>query len=323
MKILIMCPGSFIHQGVMTGLYSPERGEGRWSQQVAYMLAMAGHEVFAASGGLGDPQEHLGVRLLDQGRVKEFEPYDLFIESAWWDNKEIPVKAKKYVALKWSLEDYLRKPFPEDFFLAYPYPSHHWKFSNFANSDKTFALPAMFEFKAQAPNWDSPKVFLPGKIDKTRGHEKYMSAIIEFLKKYPVEGCSKSYFQEEFGDQIDFNKEGSVWWENESYNKVIGSIMRCRMSLPILNPGAIIETTLQGVPPVFWEHGGFFNDIGRELDINIPHDAPSERFTYVAERLMNDRKTHAEVVLTLQAYFSCHVYENAIKYFDHMVKEIF
>ena len=137
-----MCPGSFSHK-----LNSPERGEGRWAQNYARMLAQAGHEVYAASGGLGrQTDEHFGVKLIDQTNTSVCGPYDLYIDAAWWTGKKPASKARKYIALKWAPENYLYDPFEEDFYIAYPYSSHHFNFSrnNFPNRDKAFALPTMF-----------------------------------------------------------------------------------------------------------------------------------------------------------------------------------
>lgn len=317
MRVLVMCPGSFAHGGKITGLNSPERGEGRWAMNYAHMLALAGHEVYAASGGVGRAQRQMGVTLIDQGSVTNYGNFDLFIDAAWWDNKEITVTAKKYVALKWSPEDYLYKPFPDNFYLAYPYVSHNYNFSrnNFPNRDKTFALPTMFGLEPAAPNWGPLRsVFLPGKIDINRPYKQYINAIDFFLQKHPVEGTSKTFFEGEFGQRIFTT--GSNWVEKMPYDEVLAALDRCRISLPILNPGCIIEAAFRGVPSVFWEHGGFFNPLAQSLNMLIEHDAPPERFTEVVETLMTNKKKHAEVTYASQEYFSAHTFEGSLRYFD-------
>ena len=193
MKILIMCPGSWTHR-----LNSPERGDGRWAQNYAQMLALAGHDVFAASGrgNLQPGQTHYGAKLVNQDTCGMYGPFDLYIDAAWWDKKQPKAQAKKYIALKWSLENYLRNdPFPDDFHLAYPYPSHHHFFSRFHSASKTFALPTMFGTELSKPNWDALKIYLPGKIDTNRDYKVYIPTISAILKKYPVEGASRSSFE--------------------------------------------------------------------------------------------------------------------------------
>ncbi len=320
MKILVMCPGSFTY-----GLNSPERGESRWSQNYARMLAQAGHDVYAASMGYPDPLVHYGVKLINEAHVAMHGPYDLYIDSSWWDNKPAFGKAKKYVCLKWSPEDYLReKPWPEDFYIAYPYTTHHYNFNqkNFPNHDRCFALPTMFGNDFRKPNWDKSAVFLPGKIDVNRPYKQYLDVIGNFLSKHPIEGTSRAFFETELGNRIDFNRLGSNWSNLIPYDQVLEAMGRSRISLPILNPGAIIEASFMGVPSVFWEHGGFYNPLARALNIHIEHDAPPERFTEVAELLMNDKKKHAEVVYTTQDYFSAHTFTGAMKYFNLMAETI-
>ena len=318
MKICVMCPGSFTH-----GLDSPERGESRWSQNYAKMLAKIGHEVYAASMGLPIPAEHYGVRLISELDVATFGPYDIYIDSSWWREKTPKGKARKYICLKWSVETYMREEdFPDNFYFAYPYPSHHWEFATFRNAHKSFALPTWFgEF--QKPNWDKEKIFLPGKIDLNRDYQRFLPAVGEFLSQHPIEGVSRTFFEQHFSGIINFNRPDSSWHELQSYNKVIESIRRSKLSIPILNPGCIIEAAMNGVPSIFWEHGGFFNPLGQSLSITIPHDGTPERFTEVAEMLMSNKKKYCEVVRTCQDYFSGHTYEGAMRYWEMMIEEIF
>ena len=316
MKILILCPGSWSH-----GLNSPERGEGRWSQNYARMLAKAGHDVYAASMNIAPDED--GVKLINEVECSKYEPYDLYIDSSWWKDKVPKAKATKYIALKWSLEDYTREPITDsNFYLAYPYPSHRWEFSGTANDQKTFPLPTMFGEDFPEPNWPADKIFLPGKIDINRRPEEYIDEVAAFLNKHPIEGCTASFFQKEFKGLL-IEKEGDCLYESKPYNEVLESMKNSRISVPILNPGCIIEAAFQGVPSIFWGHSGFYNPLASSLDILIEHDAPPGRFTEVAESIMYNKKRHAEVVIATQDYFSCHLYDRAMKYFNLMVEEIF
>jgi hypothetical protein len=321
MRVLVMCPGSFTH-----GLNSPERGEGRWAQQYARMLAKAGHEVYAASGGLGDKVlDQDGCKLIDQKHPARHGSFDLYIDSSWWKDKVPMAEAKKYVCLKWAPEDYLRSdPLPDNLYVGYPYVTHRYNFSGikFLNENRAFALPAMFCDEFRKPNWQAQSIFIPGKIDTNRPYKQYIEAISSFLNKHPVEGRSRKFFEQEFGSKINFAREGSEWTESTPYNQVVSSLEKSRISLPILNPGCVIEAACYGVPSVMWDHGGFFNTLSQQLNLNIPHDASPERFTEVAELLMNDRKVYMETVYAMQDYFSAHTFSGAIKYFNLMTSTI-
>lgn len=321
MKILVQCPGSF-----SAGLDSPERGEGRWAQNFARMLAMAGHDVYAGSGWwhLGVQKEHYGVKLLDQSKVNEHEPYDIYIDSAWWQDKVPGAKANKYIILKWSLENYTRNiPLLDNYYLAYPYPSKHWEFTKSLNSQKTFALPTMFGTDFKAPNWDKTKIFLPGKIDLNRDYHRFLPAITNILNQYPVEGGSMDWFKQQFAGKVNFDLPGSNWFNTIPYNSILVSLSKCKLSLPILNPGCIIESTFQGVPSIFWEHGGFFNDLGSMLDILIPHNASPEQFLEMFNLLMNNKKKYQEVVKGSQDFFLPYTYRGSLGYFNLMLEHIF
>lgn len=318
LKILVMCPGQFTY-----ALNSPERGESRWSQNYARMLSLAGHNVFAASMGRPEPRISEGVNLIHETEVERFGPYDIYIDSAWWNNKEPKGKAKKYIILKWSLEDYTREfNFPDNYYLGYPYPSHMHEFAykEFKGKNKTFALPTMFGLDFPKPNWEKQKVFLPGKIDTNRDYKKYIPAIVEFLNKYPVEGASKTFFQEEFKELK--LQPGSNLYELKPYNEVMDSMGNSKLSLPILNPGCIIEAAFMGTPSIFWEHGGFYNPLAKSMNVLIPHGGNPEVFIEISNEMMRNKKRHWEVTRMTQDYFSYHLYKNAIEYFNAMIEEI-
>lgn len=320
MKIMVMCPGSFT-----SGLDSAERGESRWSQNYAKMLAMAGHDVYAGSMGLPEPKVHYGVKLVHETKCKQYEPFDLYIDSSWWKEKVPYARSKKYLCLKWSLEDYTREfEFPDNFYLGYPYPSHMQEFyiSEAKGSRKTFALPTMFGTAFPKPNWDKKNIFLPGKIDPNRNHKKYIPAIAEFMNKHPVTGCSASFFQEDFKGLLK-PQPGSNMYELAPFDQVMKHMGDSKLSLPILNPGCIIEAAFAGTPSIFWENGGFYNPLAQNMGVSIPHDAEPEVFTDIAERMMSDKKLHWEVTRITQDYFSYHLYSVAIEYFNMMIETIF
>ena len=171
------------------------------------------------------------------------------------------------------------------------------------------------------PNWNAQKVFIPGKVDVNRPYQKYKKVITQFLNKHPIEGRSRKFFVDHF-DGINFNRPFMNWAESTPYDQVIQAIQRSRISLPILNPGCIIEAACQGVPSVMWEHGGFFNPLAQQLNLNIEHDAPPERFAEVANLLMTNEKVYRESVMAMQDYFIAHTYQGSLRYFNLMMEMI-
>lgn len=319
-KILVMCPGSFCHDNQITGLDSPERGESRWAQNYALMLAGAGHDVWAASMGIVGPRIDRGVKLISELQVGDFGPYDIYIDSSWWRNKEPKSPAKRYIILKWSLEDYLiEDPLPAEFSIGYPYPchKHHFDASRNPYKDKTFALPTSFGDECQSPNTNSNRVFLPGKLDLNRPHQKYLPTIIDNISKYPISGVAS----DEIKNQLD--KPGNTFISKLPYSKTMEEMKKCRVNVPILAPAAVIEATFQGLASIFWREGEFFPALGDKLGITIEREDPSEKFTFVFEKLMTNNKHFKEVVQISQNYFSCHKTIEALKYFNLYIESVF
>ena len=316
-----MCPGSFTN-----GLNSAERGEGRWAQNYAVMLAKAGHDVYAASGGGKDTTEY-GVKLINQSHssCKRYEPYDLYFDAAWWDNKTPAAESKKYVTLKWAPEDYLRhNKLPDNLYVGYPYVHHRYNFTGnlFSNENRAFPLPTMFCDEFSPPNWDKESIFIPGKIDTNRPYTKYLDAIYQIIKEHRIEGRSRNFFKQQFGDRLNLDLPQYNWQELTPYNSVIDSLSRSKISMPILNPGCVIEAACMGVPSIMWEHGGFFNSLSKDLNILLEHDAEPERLLFLVDYLMTSRKNYMEIVRTLQDYFSGHTFKGSLYYFNLMAQEI-
>jgi len=317
MKIAIMCPGSFTN-----GLDSAERGESRWAQNYAKMLAKAGHEVFAASMGIPEPKVHYGVKLILETQCHLFEPFDIYMDSSWWKDKVPKARAKKYVCLKWALETYLQEmDYPDNFYLGYPYPSHAKYFSRFKNADRAFPLPTCFGDTFEAPKWGNEKLFLPGKVDTNRKYQQYHEILKKLFTSYPLEGCSGDWYQTEY--EVDPKKPGTNLFKLAPYNDFMDALGRCKLSVPVLNPGCIIEACFKGVPSVFWGEGGFFNPLAENLDVLIPDGAPPERAEEVISLLLHNKKKYHEVLAATQDYFTCHTYSNAMRYFNMALEHIF
>lgn len=317
MKILVMCPGSFTN-----GLDSPERGESRWSQNYAKMLAMAGHEVWAASMGDAGYIQY-GCRLINEPNIHRYGPYDIYMDSSWWRDKYVPPDiAKKYVILKWSLEDYLcEDELPPDHYIAYPYPTHKHKFDVARNpyKDRTFPLPTMFCKDMKRPNKLSNRVFLPGKLDKNRPYQKYIDTIIQYIAKWPITGVASDEL--EFALRQQGQKDIKLW-KLIPYDQVMDRMSECRINVPVLAPACTIEATVNGLATIFWQEGEFFPALADNLGLNIKRSDGPEVFAEMFDRLMLDDKHFEETVRISQDYFSCHTYTGALQYFNSFLEYI-
>lgn len=321
MKILVMCPGSFTH-----GLNSPERGESRWSQNYARMLAMAGHDVYGASMGYPSPSVHYGVKLIHETKIAENGPYDLYIDSSWWENKNVPDRiARKYVILKWALEEYIReKPLPENHYLAYPYPCHKHFFdkdNNPHNRDKCFALPSMFCTDFESPRVQSRRIFLPGKIDTNRPYQKFLDTVIDSIVKYDISGVASEDVKDKIREKAptrDLN-----FFPLIPYNDVMDLMGQCRVNVPIMSPACVIEATVNGLASIFWREGEFFPQLSNTLNTTIETKDEPAKFTYELERLMNNNKFYKDVVRYSQDFFVSHRYNEALQYFNNFVESVF
>ena len=159
MRMHIHCPGS-----MTDGLDSPSRGEGRWTQNLARILARAGHEIVVTSGGIpvwGDTAPVENVILLPEAlpseTLEKYGPFDLSMDSARWEAKPYAVKATKHLNLKWSIEGYTReKLLPENEFMCYPLNMRSESFfrEDCVNKDKTFFLPLPLGERMHEPAFD-------------------------------------------------------------------------------------------------------------------------------------------------------------------------
>jgi hypothetical protein len=174
MKILVLCPGSWTH-----GLNSPERGEGRWAQNYAKLLAQYGHEVYAASGNNSKIDSEHNVKLISESQARSYEPYDVYIDSCWWDRKVAIAKSKIYVRLHWSLEERVGKiKLPANEYLAYPYPdsTQYFIHDQNVNVEKTFCLPTAFGDEFGNSKFHNQNLFIP-----CRGVEDFTDESIQEL----------------------------------------------------------------------------------------------------------------------------------------------
>ena len=111
LRVLINCPGGWSH-----GLDSPERGEGRWAQNLTRCLARSGrYEVFACSGGdptWGDGVVEPNATLLSEWAAEQLGPFDLYFDASWYNGKRPAAQAKCNFHVHFGYEPRLGVPFP-------------------------------------------------------------------------------------------------------------------------------------------------------------------------------------------------------------------
>lgn len=93
-----------IHGTINHGLWSPERGESRWAQNAAAVLARAGHSVdaFGSPLGWGACPPVANVYLCSWGHAfSERRSYDVVFDTAWWDGKRLPTAKRALLGFFW------------------------------------------------------------------------------------------------------------------------------------------------------------------------------------------------------------------------------
>lgn len=330
LKVLINCPGSWSY-----GLDSPERGEGRWCQNWAKLLAKYGHEVYACSMGTPKPRTHYGVHLMPDNEVGQLGSVDLFIDASWWYNKVQPVKYDIAFHVHWGLEDFLLRPdFPKKEAICFPYKSSKANFICDRNphKDRTFFMPIPLRDGFDAPAFDRPDVLIPHQASPSlpiRPDSAVIAVnkIYTYIKDNPNMKAHWLFWDRLAGsphiEPAINNPSNSPGYGVIPYNQVVDIISKCKVSLPLNSPSCIIDVIAQGVPYLAWERGSFFTDIAKSLGVSIsPDEETEERIGEVIDTLMTDKKIYTEYVLALQDLMSDHTEEKAIKCFNRAVETL-
>lgn len=329
MKIAILCPGSFTH-----GLDSPERGESRWAQNMAKLLGKNGHEVVAFSAGnkwgLGD--RHPNVELRDQNNVDSTH-FDIYIDPAWWEGKEIRVKADRYFRLKWSVEPSESRRYPENHFLLYPYEISKKKFlvDRNVNRDKTFFLPGPFGDKLHEPRFGNRAILFSTReaYDDRRLHcaEKTVVAVNSYLAQNPEtvthwlfsDLLSKSHLNGEVRKEPGKDH----FYERLPYNQLMSIVRSSKLNFTISVQGCVVDCAVAGVPSIIWETEGFDFHIkaAREHGLLIEKDADVPRIEHVLNQLMTNKDLYVAYTETLQHAMRHHTDEAVLQQFNWIMEQ--
>lgn len=331
MKILVACAGTFSH-----GLDSPERGEGRWAQNVARMLGAAGHQVFACSGGRpqnGEGRPAAGVKLLAEGQTKKHGPYDLYIDSCWWEGKPVP-QAKYYFRIHWALEQRLRKPLPKNHFIIYPYYDSKPNFIHEVNpnNDRTFFLPTPFCDQFVPPQFNNKWLLWPSRATDVFGNPHFeangrdtVAWAKQFIEQNP-DHQAHWFFEDTFKKykNIGVKKSSNHRFHGLlPYNKALEVFAKVKLNLAVNLPSCSIDCAAAGAATLVWELGSWdkFREIAVKHDLLIQKGSGADRIAQVADRLMKEEETFNSYVLDFQHTFRHHTTEESLKIFNEIVSK--
>lgn len=336
MKIHIHCPGP-----MTDGLDSPTRGEGRWAQNLARVLANAGHQVFATGGGIpswGNTVPVDNVWLVSESVPKRaldgHGPFDLSIDPCWWKDKPPMVTAKRYLVLKWSLEDYTRVvPLPKNQFLCYPLNIHTPQFfkDDCVNKGRTFFLPLPFGSEMCEPNFNKKGLLWTCKdIDRVQSMRENAFMVAEKVL-YPLLDKEEDLYVvwlmldmlRRFGFDAKVRDKDIAVNNLVPYCELRKLLSECKLVVAINIPGSVHDAAVLGVPTLEWEDGGFFNSVGRKYDVLLERGAGPERISEVVGRYLYDREFYTNYVRDIQHELRFNTDGASLQHFNTIVESIF
>jgi len=325
-----------------SGLDSPTRGEGRWTQNLARILAADGHDIVITAGGVptwGETPPVEGITLVRESisrqALEKMGPFDINMDPVWWENKPERVTAKRHLVLKWSIEDYTRKIlFPGNYAMCYPLNTSSDGFfrNDCVNKDKTFFLPLPFGEEMCKPNFDKngllwtckdidrEKVFLDNAIMVA---EKVVYPLLEQDENLFVIWLMRNLLKRQGFNAVVRDKKDISVPDLMSYDKLREVLKVCRLVVSINIPGSVFDAAFMGVPTLEWERGGFFNSIGKKHGVLIEDGAPPERVLEVIKSLLENEILYGNYVADIQKEIECNTNASSLEYFNSMIKEIF
>lgn len=332
MKILICCPGSWTH-----GLDSPERGEGRWSQNLARLLGKSGqHTVVAASAGNpsnGNGRPCPGVKLVRQQEARQYGPFDFYFDSSWWEGKSPVAEAKHYFHVAWSLETRFRNPnFPKNHYIIYPYSTSQKKFiGDFnPNKDRTFFLPTPFCEKLAEPSFDNKELLWPARPGGTPYRDRNVRLTLKALEEIRSDfsGLKMNWmFKDDLLDKKFIKNDqykGDSFVGLSPYFEIVKLIKKSKLSIPVNTPACVPDCSVEGVPSLIWQREGwdFLQEVAVQHGMLIEKDPSKERIKEVIVSLLTDREKYTSFAKGLQHCFRFHSEPEVLKCFDFIVGKV-
>lgn len=330
LRVLINCPGGWSH-----GLDSPERGEGRWAQNLARCLAKAGqYNVSACSGGIptwGRGDFVPNIALLSEQEAGQRGPYDLYFDAAWYQNKRPVTEARANFHVHFGYEPRLGTPFPEGHYLVYVLrrSAPQYVGEGRGNADRTFYLPAPFAERAAAP-----KLIPLGLLNTLRGSDapgrrERFEAVYAAVSRLRAQGHEIPFtWIASAGAEVRRHPQDRVLVPDAAwgipYNEVRAVLRDCGLNTALDGWSNVLDATALGVPSLAWVGGvdGTPAEIARASGLLIEADDPPERVAEVIERILLDKVCRSAYVHALQEAFADHVEAVTLSYFDRIMRSV-
>jgi len=341
LNICIDLPGRINH-----GLWSPERGESRWAQNLARGLAERGHKVTGYSYMFGGPSWGCcpavpGVRLAHYNEIRNTGPYDVFIDNCFWEGKALAVEARLNVIGKYGSEEWT-KELPDNCLVASPFDSV-W----LPQHPKARWLPVPFWKELGESKFDKTAAFIPSRDCCSQGEQRAKAAATT-LEAVKTLGATRHHFIMALlqNNGIAFietpAREGELELRNKyqivglakalssplfygpiPLNKIEETLNSCKLNVPLINPAIVIEAAIQGVPSILWEDStfDFLKGIGKEAGCHLNYSSSPEEIQEILTRLWTDREQYDKLLELLRDAVQPFNWDNALEIWEKEVCE--
>lgn len=327
-RVLINCPGGWSH-----GLDSPERGEGRWSQNLAKVLARSGrYAVFATSGGTptwGCGEVVPGAELMSETEANKLH-FDIYIDASWYQGKPAIGTACASFHAYWTPEDWMfRVPLPPNHYILYVYRQMAPSYLTTYNINPTFYLPAAFGPEMTHPDPSARRVlcFSRGRDAQTNAaaFESLYSAIqsLRQSQKIPFAWLHHdSYTRHANADDMPITSQPGQPW-GIPYNEQLKLIRGAGLNVTFGGGGSIADCAVHGVPSLL--RGDAFNFVkpaAKIHDLLLPVDCSTQQLKDAIRRLYSDADLYRCYVESLQEIYADHTDSNVVRLFDELVAQV-
>ena len=343
LRICIDLPGNINH-----GIFSPERGESRWAQNLAWGLAERGHQVTAYSYMYGGPAWGICPQIpnltLTGYQLAQIQgPYDVFVDNCYWEGKPLVVEAKLNVIGKYGAEEWT-KNLGDNFLVATPYNAGWLK-----EHPKAKWLPAPYWKKLGEPKWSNPGLLLPSRDVCAKGDSVAQNAanVLDVLQSicpsFNISEChflvshtkghafitnpNKQQEEKDTRERFDlFNRAKKIpspkFWDLQPWNLILDLLeRRIRLNFPLLNPSNLIDSAMKGVPTILWENGGFewVREIADVSDWKLNYGDPPERIAEVLEMILRYRDIYERLLFMQQDAIRCLEWDPALNIWEREI----
>lgn len=319
-----------LHGSVRHGVWSAERGESRWAQNLAALLAASGHQVIGfgplEGDGWGVCPRIPNLKLATYGEVRGL-PCDVFFDAACWLGKPIVPNAKSVllgyfsfggggpIHAKWPSNWHLAAPW-EDTFKQMDMPENPQR-NNMAllpyplltSSFWASYVPNAFPAVVNRVLWASKDPFGNG-VRNNPLIVAWSNACLEVMEEL-LQG--RNYLPTFVGVQSLDASYSTAAAEHHARARAeqigpafgfmpYGHMLRLMresiitMNVPLFGSW-YLEAALDGCCPLAWEGLPFLADAVRDLDLAIPiQPFNKERLRDVVSRLLSDNALRVEAL---------------------------